>query len=371
MSRNLIQMTKSIFTRLSSNVCDEHKEFIVNVERHILFDDAYKDKCCDFLKNASIIGLAHESRPTLVFVKYDGEAYIGIDTHCAEAIERYGYELENDLAINVGCQILSLSENIYKMQADSKELIDTCLGLELEEDKEYIDFTPENILGLICQLSVFRLENNALDIDPNSKDDLFRISLLFYIKQCATLQINFKKPLEDLVTMECVKKICGNFWNFLIIPDKGIKYLNLYQCIEYLFIPNRAQEFKSKYNMSIVDALKLHIIEPMRRDERNNSLEVLRYVDEVTMHNTFEKLFGTEMCNNELERVNNWVYDTRCSIAHFRYGQSKNDAIMLTDEKLVLMLELLKSIYNNITEEMKNICCGKVIIEDVEDGYVS
>ena len=362
MSRNLIKMTETIFSILGSEVLEIHKNFIAQVERRILIDDSYKEKCCDFLSNASIVGISYKDRPTIIFVKYSDEIYVGVQEDYAKEFETFGYTLESDLAINVGCHILSLSEKIYKICVESKEIVDKCLGIELEGEQKYVDFEADDIISLITQLAVFKIENNLLDIDCESEDDLLRISLLLYVKQRERESIIGKELIEDFLLKSYVRNICGNIWNFIVYPDSAIKYLNLYQCIEYLFIPNRAQEFKTKYNMSLKDALVLNMNEAIKKDERGNSLCVVRLAGEVAIHNMYSVFFEPKEGSNELEQVNNWIYDTRCSIAHFRYGQNKNNGMIISEDKLIAMLELLGAIYDKMPNDMKDICSGKIII---------
>ena len=83
MSRNLLQMTRSIFSELESAVKEEHKDFIVESERHIDIDSSYKDECCEFLKNAKMIGVNKQFPFTIVFIEYKQKRYIGIDSRYA------------------------------------------------------------------------------------------------------------------------------------------------------------------------------------------------------------------------------------------------------------------------------------------------
>lgn len=364
MSRNLIQMTNDIFTELYNNVCDEHKELVQTVKRHILIDELYREECCDFLKKAIIIGKADEEMPVLAFVKYQGTGYIGVDIHYAEYFERYGYLIENSVAICTACQLLSLSERIYKMRVESKEVVDTCLGLTVEEGKDSVVFSPTDILDLIHEMTIFKMDVNSLEINLASIDDVLRIQLLLYIEKTENVYASEKEALINLLSMPSSKRISGNLKDFLLFKDNRIRFLSLYQCVEYLFIPNRAYVFHQRYNMALEDALQLHIQESMRRDERSNCLDILRYAGEVAIHKIYISLYGADESSNELERVNKWVYDTRCSIAHFRYGQSHYDEDTISDDMLLLMLELLNAIYGSLVEEIKHICSGSITISE-------
>ena len=88
MSRNLLQMTKKIFDELKTGVQEEHKEYIIDVERHININESYRDKCCDFLKKATIIGLDKESLFTIVFIRYERQEYIGIDSRLLKNLKK-------------------------------------------------------------------------------------------------------------------------------------------------------------------------------------------------------------------------------------------------------------------------------------------
>lgn len=276
MSRNLLQMTGKIFDEFATRVSEEHKEYIVSVNRHISISEENRAECCELLKDAIIIGRRHDYLPTVVFIKYKEEFYVGIDTRYAEKFENFGYVMEERAAICIGCQILSITEKYYQLKVESRELIDYCLGLQPEEGMDAVVFSEDNILDLIYGLSIFKVVNNELEIDIDSLDDVLRVSVLLLIANSEKITPVYKETMEKLLSMICVRKICSNILDFLIIKDTRIKFLSLYQCIEFLFIPNRASEFVQKYNMNISDALKLHINEAMRRDERINALAILK-----------------------------------------------------------------------------------------------
>ena len=115
--------------------------------------------------------------------------------------------------------------------------------------------------------------------------------------------------------------------------------------------------------MNIEDALNLHINEAMRRDERANVMAVLReYAGKTIIHKFHEELFGEKDDDNKLERLNNWIYDLRCTIAHFRYGQIKEDNEYDWDKIFSLMLDLLVAIYRNIDQDVQDICNGIIVV---------
>ena len=364
MSRNLLQMTGKIFDEFATRVSEEHKEYIVSVNRHISISEENRAECCELLKDAIIIGRRHDYLPTVVFIKYKEEFYVGIDTRYAEKFENFGYVMEERAAICIGCQILSITEKYYQLKVESRELIDYCLGLQPEEGMDAVVFSEDNILDLIYGLSIFKVVNNELEIDIDSLDDVLRVSVLLLIANSEKITPVYKETMEKLLSMICVRKICSNILDFLIIKDTRIKFLSLYQCIEFLFIPNRASEFVQKYNMNISDALKLHINEAMRRDERINALAILKIAGMPLIHKMYILLFNESEGDNELERINNWIYDKRCSIAHFRYGQQKNEETYVNEEILEIMLELLVGIFSNMNQNMKDICSGLVKLEE-------
>ncbi|MCI8276120.1 MAG: hypothetical protein HFI66_11050 [Lachnospiraceae bacterium] len=114
--------------------------------------------------------------------------------------------------------------------------------------------------------------------------------------------------------------------------------------------------------MNISDALRLHIDETRRSSERENSLAVLKsYARMPIIEKIYLYLLGEEGDENKLEKVNNWIYDLRCNIAHFRYGQVKNNDTYEWNHIFALMLELLVSIYSNLDQNVQNICNGVVV----------
>lgn len=364
MARQLLQMTKEIFENLKQEVQEEHREFIIDVERHIDIREPYKDKCCDFLKRAIIIGLDTNVSFTMVFIKYQENTYIGIDSRYADELEKNGYIIEENREIIIGSQILCVAEKFFRTKVDSIKLVNNCLGLEAEDGKSSVVFLHEEILDLIYDITVFSTINNELELSMESKDDLHRLFLLLMVSKNAQLSNDYKELLLELASMTVVRKISRHLFDFITLNDNRIKFLRLYQCIEYLFIPNRASEFREKYNMNISDALKLHIDEAMKRDERGNVIAVLKRSAgmQIVQKVYIQLLLGGEENENKLEKVSNWIYDLRCTIAHFRYGQDKEETPYDWDKIFVLMLELLVSIYHNIDIDMQDICSGIIAV---------
>lgn len=363
MSRKLIQMTNTIFSEIASGVLDEHKEFITNVKRQIFIDETYKECCCEFLKKAHIIGINKKNSLVIVFIEYDGQEFIGIDSRYAEIFERYDYILEEEPSIIVGCQLLSIAEKFYQLKAESNQIINNCLGLEPESGNDSVVFSAGDIIDLIYGVSVFKLKNNELELCMQSREDLMRVLLILVVNANAELIEECKDLLSALAAKAVTRKICNNLLDFMYIKDNRIKFLTLYQCIEFLFIPNQAYEFKVKYNMDITEALKLHINESLKRDERGKVMAVLKnYASESIVQKIFVEVCGDKEKDNKLEQVKDWIYNLRCSIAHLRYGQIKDEPINNWDNIFVLMLELLNSIYDNINQDVQDICKGSVII---------
>lgn len=88
--------------------------------------------------------------------------------------------------------------------------------------------------------------NNELEIDIDSLDDVLRVSVLLLIANSEKITPVYKETMEKLLSMICVRKICSNILDFLIIKDTRIKFLSLYQCIEFLFIQTgQANLYKS------------------------------------------------------------------------------------------------------------------------------
>ncbi len=110
--------------------------------------------------------------------------------------------------------------------------------------------------------------------------------------------------------------------------------------------------------MDIAEALKLHINESLRRDERGKVMAILK---NYASKSIIQKFF-MEVSGDKEKDVKEWIYNLRCSIAHFRYGQTKDESINNWDNIFVLMLELLNSIYDNIEQDVQDICKGMVIV---------
>ncbi len=95
--------------------------------------------------------------------------------------------------------------------------------LQPEEGMDAVVFSEDNILDLIYGLSIFKVVNNELEIDIDSLDDVLRVSVLLLIANSEKITPVYKETMEKLLSMICVRKICSNILDFLIIKDTRIK----------------------------------------------------------------------------------------------------------------------------------------------------
>lgn len=362
MSNNLRQMTKSIFSELEFAVRQEHKDFIVDVERHIDIDSAYREKCCEFLKYAKIIGLNSPFPFSIIFIEYKEKVYLGIDSRYAETMERYGYIVEKDLWLRAGAELLCAAKKFGRVKADSDTIIQYCLGIEPDEGQDNVVFSDTDIRELFFDITLFNLDINELSLSVQFQQDLLRIFLLTY-RENESVDGN-NSLLASLASKANCRKIATNLVDYINISDNKMRFLTLYQCMEYLFIPNRAQEFASNYNMDLSDAIRLHMNEPMRRDEKTNLACVIKnYASDIAINDFYEKMCSNDEAVNKVEKVTSCIYDLRCCIAHFRYGQSKENLVDDWNVAFEQMLALLDDIYGNLDADVQKMCDGTLEVQ--------
>lgn len=359
MARNLLQMTKEIFNVLELGVQQNHKDFIADVNRHIIIDSQYRDSACELLKKANIDGLDLAFPLTVAFINYQEQQYLCVDSRYADVIEKNGYKLEERKDVVIGSKLLCLATNLCHLKVDSERIIDSCLGIQSEVEKEDVVFTPEDILSLVYDLTVFKLneEENELELSFDYHEDLYRIFILIYLDRDDIKVISGKSFLMNLACKSLSRKVCSNIVDFLNISDNKMKFLTLYHCIEFLFIPTRASAFKTNYHMNMADAVKLHIDGAARKDERGSVISVLKeFASDTVIEKCYHDLCGEGDAEKRTEKLGNWIYDLRCLIAHFRYGQHREEIVQDWNIVFERMLELVDSLYENLDQEIQDLC---------------
>lgn len=91
MSRKVTEMEEQIFEQLGTFVEDEHKDYIIECERHISIEKSYRESCCDLLARGKISKIFEHTEYAVAFVRYDDhtpESHAGRACH-KNAVEKY------------------------------------------------------------------------------------------------------------------------------------------------------------------------------------------------------------------------------------------------------------------------------------------
>lgn len=350
MSRKVTEMEEQIFEQLGTFVEDEHKDYIIECERHISIEKSYRESCCDLLARGKISKIFEHTEYAVAFVRYDDHNYLCIDNRLAAEMERLGYMFVEAQEVIVGCQLLCIVESVLKIKVASNVIIDNCLAVAPDTGKAVV-FDAVDIISMYHELSVYEIgQVNELEIDFDQESDVLRTYLYLL---AVDINISKKNPwLVRLLKNSLSRTICRNIYDYINIANNAMKYLTLYQCIEYLFIPNYAVALRDKYSIQLETAIRLDLENRFRKDERSSILSVLKdWADSTIIDSFVTDYIKLVPDNNNVEKVSKYIYDLRCKIAHYRYGQDKSDINEEWEDLFARMTEIIFSLYDNCSDD--------------------
>lgn len=232
MSRNIKEQQKKIFNILHDLVPEDMKGKISNKKREVEFSE----KTYDIVASADYICSKSFPENALGLVKYDSHTYI-----CAKEFkesfvyDQTKYISEQEILDGIGVLMFIDGMITVNEEQTGYAIFDRFFGFE--EDRRY---ECEVLFEVIQNYVVFEFDDQ--DIDIRYMEDLERLSYMLYFE-------NFSEKIElysdiyhilELNSSKCIVSILGN-----IAKTNGSSniFLQLYRCLEYLFIICKALEF--------------------------------------------------------------------------------------------------------------------------------
>lgn len=363
MSRNIKEQQKKIFNILYDLVPEDMKGKISNKKREVEFPE----KTYDIVASADYICSKSFPENALGLVKYDSHTYI-----CAKEFkESFVYDQTkyvSDQEILDGIGVLMFIDGMITVNEEQTgyAIFDRFFGFE--EDRRY---ECEVLFEVIQNYVVFEFDDQ--DIDIRYMEDLERLSYMLYFE-------NFSEKIElysdiyhilELNSSKCIVSILGN-----IAKTNGSSniFLQLYRCLEYLFIICKALEFLKKHELQdelskivlVLDEEKIRfaengclhlIIDKYATSEIIN--EYYNYVDKNVRH-------GETTSENKVQTVCDYIYSTRCKIAHYKYGQEEIFDSGTLQESIIILCKLVKSVFEKLDDVLMEINTELGVFSEIE-----
>ena len=111
--------------------------------------------------------------------------------------------------------------------------------------------------------------------------------------------------------------------NSLQSPLVEYVFLQLYQCIEYLFRLNNCFTLSAVHGIDLSKSIDIVLAHEFKISESDNLYRVIKEnAVQATIDNFLKILPGTPEANSDTyNMVSSYIYRLRCSIAHLRYEQ--------------------------------------------------
>lgn len=358
MNRNILGEIEKIFDTLKAHVEDSDKERILNVKRHIkaIGDDT---PVCDFVRAALKKDVYYASQ-FLVLFKFKDHSYLLVDEKFRDGLDEIGFEFEeDDSPIAQGAGMLAMACNALPVRQElvSLELIERCLGVEPETGED-ICFNFNEIRQFFLPYCVALIDNSRFDI--SFEEDLNRLICYLLVKRCNRFNDSAKEELKKLLLLVSSRSIAGCILNSLQSPLVEYTFLQLYQCLEYLFRLNNCFMLSATYQIDLGKSIDIVLAHEFKISESDNLGRVIREnAAEVAIDRFVGIIPGYQDANSDkYTKTSLYIYKLRCNIAHLRYQQDSMPNVDW-EQCLMCLIEILYSIYEKRDRDISKVCEGK------------
>ncbi len=363
MSRNIKEQQKKIFNILHDLVPEDMKGKISNKKREVEFSE----KTYDIVASADYICSKSFPENALGLVKYDSHTYI-----CAKEFkesfvyDQTKYISEQEILDGIGVLMFIDGMITVNEEQTGYAIFDRFFGFE--EDRRY---ECEVLFEVIQNYVVFEFDDQ--DIDIRYMEDLERLSYMLYFE-------NFSEKIElysdiyhilELNSSKCIVSILGN-----IAKTNGSSniFLQLYRCLEYLFIICKALEFLKKHELQDeLSKIVLVLDEEKIRFAENGCLHLIidKYVTSEIINEYYNYVdknvrHGETTSENKVQTVCDYIYSTRCKIAHYKYGQEEIFDSGTLQESIIILCKLVKSVFEKLDDVLMEINTELGVFSEIE-----
>lgn len=361
MSRKINAVMDNIFETLRSYVADDDSYRVESVKRHIIAEGD-ETKVCDFVKKAKINVVTRNST-SLCFFKYNESRFLLAPSIYETALDEIGFSVESDSSIIQGASMLAISKGALTLRSDitSILIIEKCLGVLPEEGETDVVFNYSDILELFDYFSVYILNDSVFELIY--EEDINRLFCYLYANNDISFSSSSVKRIKDITLLCSSRSIAGSILNCLESSLVEYAFLQLYQCLEYLFRLNNSVLMATKHSISLETAIDIVVENEFKVSEQDNLYSVIKNNASETSIDTFYGLITDEESKSDDESKKwisccKYIYKLRCNIAHLRYDQEVISDVSW-EKCLEAMTDVIESIYRKRDREIIQICESK------------
>ncbi|WP_346354022.1 hypothetical protein [Azotosporobacter soli] len=361
MSRNVNNIQNVIQEKLKEGVDEENKKRISPAKKRIHLSQ----KEYTIIENAKLHKKQIDGLGYAAYVEFENEKYFCL---IAKKIEEgaLDFEVIDDDELNTGIGILLAGENCIEIRDEitSLDIIEECLGLECENEETCVDIKAKLIIESFFEYyQVYIIPEEYKEFQY--EEDLIRNFFYATIKRnilCAN-EIT-SENLKKILLLKSSRSILPTLLNMCGLKRRSHLFLEIYRCLEYLYIIIKILEWKSKHDIALLSLVDLVLKEKLRFPERVSIKElVFNYAHQDIIDKYYNYIMDKDSDvkpeiekNKKAEKVADYIYSQRCSIAHFQYKQEKT----ICDERLIeqfsLITELVYAVFENLDVNIVELC---------------
>lgn len=358
MSQNVIGIINSIFEKVIDFTENDDKYRIANTKRFLEVEANLVSIAFNMVSNANLKVIKTNDFVNILSVSYKEEKYAVFPDKYSESLEVIGLKKVEDSAIEQGIGILALGSGYIgiKEGITSLEIINQCLELEPEDGSDHVNFTYNQITDFFQGFEVVKVDDGSFKMEY--KEDFLRMyAIMLTVFPNDSLTEKTYCNLREILHMESSRSVSESIISTILSGMNEHKFLELYQCIEYLFIIYNAGEIASKYSIDKNNAVDLVINENLKITELSNVSNIIgKYASETLITNFYDVLLDEGECDNKPERVSKYIYKIRCNVAHLRYKQEQLLETLKWKDILENVSNIILSIYRNMDDDIISLC---------------
>ena len=359
MGRNIVNEMDTIFKILEDSISDDYIHLVLNLRRHI---KAQGDETpvCDFVSKAKIKTISCATERICLF-EYKEQRYLLVEDKHSESLKEIGFEFESDISITQGAAMLAISHKQLALrdEINSLLLIERCFGVPpIIESSKDIEFDFSEIADFFVPYCVIKLDDTRFSLA--FEEDFSRLVCYLQIGQASFMDEATKDRIKNLLLLHSSRSIAASLINSMQNPLAEYAFLQLYQCIEYLFKLNNCFIISANHELDLETAIDIVLSHEFKISEMENLYQVLRNNASETSIDSMISIIPTfpDDTSDVFKKASLHIYKLRCNIAHLRYNQDVLPDINW-ESNIKALIEIIFSIYQKRDADIVEICLSK------------
>lgn len=321
MSRNVNNTMNKIIDRLKSFITNENRYRISTSKRHI--EGAGKEQITvDFVKNAKL--LTENFSTSICVIHYDDKNYIVTETSRGTIFEKLDFNIinsEDNSEIFQGAGMLAIAFDYLSFRKDITEqiILDECLSFN---DKEDEIFSFCDIANFFEEYMVYEISEDIFEL--KYEEDFQRLLALSLLDNSPFFEADAQYALQNLLLLKGSRSVAATIVNSLLSNQWEYAYLQIYQCLEYLFIVSNALDLSKTYKLNLYNTIDILSDNILKKNEKDSLIGVL-----TNANNLQKQCFWNKLCSESItdegelnEKIAKMIYEFRCNVAHLRFKQN-------------------------------------------------